>query len=499
MLPPVFKFQSRRLMNVYLPQAQVSKYEKSEKCLLEEKYINACFVGDMKSVMYMIKKEGKSLKSVNFLIDCLNRACDGDNIDVCKAIFQYKDIIKSHNPDNILMHACRTGRLEFVKFYLELDSCDAVISKSTYIPAASFYRCCQSGNVELIKYMLERYRTKEYKIHGLISWDVCMERACESGNIESVRLFFEYKITNWNSCLKSACKGGNIEVVKRIIKKGATQFAQCAVEAGMGGNIEIINLLNNLVLEVSIEVSIDISIEVRAKCDQDYIYGACIAGNLEIIKLMFGRVSNEYINTVCMNTVCRYGYMEIIQFLIEKGATNFDNYILQACEYNKMEVVEFLIEKGASNFNEYLYYVCLNGWTGLAKMLVIKGATDWNRGLSGACKGRHVDIAKLMIDLGATNINECMNNYNMFDANDDICILLLTSGATDLTSLCNSKNFKLYQLGYKYIYKTQYNNHLSRLVEYPPYVLFIGCRLSKGKECRVRRLPVELFTILHKF
>ena len=63
----------------------------------------------------------------------------------------------------------------------------------------------------------------------------------------------------------------------------------------------------------------------------------------------------------------------------------------------------YMIEKGANNWNRGLYGTCQGGKRELAELMIEKGADDWNRGLDGACLGGHIDLANYMIEKGATN------------------------------------------------------------------------------------------------
>lgn len=55
---------------------------------LEKKYLNACYAGDVDTIIHMINKEGKTLKNHDFLSKCLVKgAFKHGHIDVVKNIF----------------------------------------------------------------------------------------------------------------------------------------------------------------------------------------------------------------------------------------------------------------------------------------------------------------------------------------------------------------------------------------------------------------------------
>lgn len=492
--------------------------ERSGKYMHEKKYLDACFAGDIATIRYMFKYEGDVLLNSYFLHRCLNRACDGDNIDLCKIILGHRTFAGNYLSNVFLDHACKTGRLPFVKLYFEVkpetfyqDSKSVVYDnrirarKCSLELASCFRHCYRSGNKDLIDYMHDKFH-----ITCVITLETCMQCVCESGNIQNFRLFLHTynKNYDWDKCLKSACIGGNIEIVRYVIQKGASKFVSCSKDidtgcskdAGIGGNMEIINLLDT--------VTEHHSNSIKLACDKEYMVGACIGGHLEIVKLMYNKIkaNGSYIYTYdCVIRACENGHADIVQFLVNKGDVNLD--ILNsgawiACGNNHLEIVEYLITKGANNFGHYFNYACSNSWLGLVRTLIEKGANNWNRGLEVAWDNNDVDIAKLMIERGATLNNSYFKNIRH---KTDIIKLLVLNGAVDMQILSTTTNFTLYcaylkSQGIRSIYKSDmYPNWLKLLQTYPQYVLFVGCKLSKSVECHIKRLPVELFTLLVKF
>lgn len=490
--------------------------ELSGKYMLEKKYLDACSSGDTNTIHYMLKYEGHTLINNYFFNKLLIKACDNNNIDVCKIILYHKNSMKYYLFDVFLKNACKTGRLPFVVLYFEIkpytflqDSKSRPISpikarKSSTALAECFYNCYKSGNKDLIDYMCDKFY-----VSNVFKFGTCMKYVCESGNFQNFMSFLrnfneDLQDCDWNECLKSACRGGNIKIFKYVMKKGASNLINGLQEAaGEGGNIQIINLLDSLMSSNSFS-------DCSMFCNKAYMLGACIGGHLEIVKLMYnkiGRNSSNVGNHDYLTRACQNGHIEIVKFLVNENI-NLDKLsdgASCACTYDHLEIAEYLIKKGANNFNYYLFQACSRGWLGLVKILIKKGANVWNTGLEEACESGHIDIAKLMIERGAVFNEDFYKDYHR--DNIDVIKLLVKHGASDIEDHFDTTNFQLYCMylrsqGVQSVINSElnsqwYQNWLKRLILYPPYVLLVGCRLSNG--CHIKKLPVELFTLLVQY
>lgn len=478
----------------------------SSKFIIEKKYYDACFVGDIDTVTYMVKKEGKTLRNNSkFLTGCLKRACDGGNVEVYKMIADHFNTLGSKvwnisgQLGDVALYACKTGKLAIVVCYLNMGRYD----QSSYM--AMLLRSCKSGNVELIKLMLSEVYDKfgyGFSADGSMfgrndvryNTTYHLQNACKSGNIESVKLFIGTSDinTNWEKCFKMAYRSGNSEVIKFITQKSklvARGDFGILYEAGKSGNVDIFNSL------FFHDTPIDESYIYRY-----FILGACWCGHIEVVKLIFQKVNVGNLDKYIDNA-CRKGHIEIVKFFVEKGAMNWNIYATAACQQlrDNLEIVEYMVENGANNFNEYLYYACFHGWLDFVYFLVKKGATDWNTGLRGACNGGHVDLAQLMIKYGATDLNEILGNCE--NSYVDLQRVLILGGANQFRHISNTYDFKLYSMC-KTVGKLCNRNNLKwlqLLVEYPPCVLLVGSIITINNKCHIKRLPKELFVLLDQF
>lgn len=482
---------------------------------LKNKYLDACFVGDVSTVEYMIKNEGKQLKSFNFLVECLKRACEGSNdsensndskdnhIKVCKIILQCikTNINICHN--DLISHACLSGKLNFVKYYLDTLQHDK-------FPVRWVYESCESGNIELIKFI-----TKKADEHS-VGWnpDTCLKYACESGNIECVNFFINFGNqrtvilrTVWEDCLTMACQSGNLEIVKLVIEKGALGYSSNIMQAAFGGNVNIIKLLLEKIKDKKGLPTIE-----YIEC----IKWACYGGHLEVIKFIIeenlnkDHISIEHwlMNCVesCMVKACELGKLEIIKYMIEKGARNWNRYALIACSYSNskdnVEIIKFMIKKGANDFNTYLPHACMHGHLDYVHELIKKGATNWDGGLQSACYGNHPKIARLMIECGAYRLNSNLLSICSLPDSVDLCNILISGGADDLDCLSETSDFQLHcrWLKFKNMKCNRSDTKWMKLIEeHPPFVLLIGSLCSWDNKCHTKKLPAELFTLLTQY
>ena len=113
-----------------------------------------------------------------------------------------------------------------------------------------------------------------------------------------------------------------------------------------------------------------------------------------------------------LNEICKQ-YIEIEddkRFEVIVNNDKYDNSELleEYCNYNYIIRIRKLIQ-----IDLYLYYglygACKGGYIDIVKFMIKKGANHWDLGLGGACRNGHIDIVKLMIEKGATWCIYCNN------------------------------------------------------------------------------------------
>ncbi len=154
--------------------------------------------------------------------------------------------------------------------------------------------------------------------------------------------------------------------------------------------------------------------------DQEFI-PACEKGNIHLVELMIHFIPIIYLNSG-MYYACLGGHINVIKFLIDKGADNFQGGMNHACLEGHKEIVEFMISKGANDWNTGLDFASCGGHIDMVKFMISKGATTFNEGLYQACCGyiKNKEIILFLIEKGA-NIDICDMELDF----EDIYYLLL--------------------------------------------------------------------------
>ena len=102
----------------------------------------------------------------------------------------------------------------------------------------------------------------------------------------------------------------------------------------------------------------------------------------------------------CLREAAIEGDRELVEFFIEKGATEWDWGLQSASKGGHRELVEFFIGKGATDWNWALYGASKGGHRELVEFFIEeKGATNWHGGLVGAAsEGGHPELVEFFFE-----------------------------------------------------------------------------------------------------
>ena len=78
-----------------------------------------------------------------------------------------------------------------------------------------------------------------------------------------------------------------------------------------------------------------------------------------------------------------------------------DKLLKEAACLGQLDMINFLIEKGANDWNFGMYGAAKGGRLDLVESFIQKGADYWEMGLCGAAEGGHLDLVDLFIEKGA--------------------------------------------------------------------------------------------------
>ena len=111
--------------------------------------------------------------------------------------------------------------------------------------------------------------------------------------------------------------------------------------------------------------------------------------------------------------VGRYGTINLIDKMIEKGADEFNNCMMGACEGGRFDVVQHLCQKEKYDWSIVLPFACSGGNKEVIDFIIQKGA-DINEGLSSSCFIEKKEIVQYLIEKGATNCTYCFNTKHTY-------------------------------------------------------------------------------------
>ena len=104
-----------------------------------------------------------------------------------------------------------------------------------------------------------------------------------------------------------------------------------------------------------------------------------------------------------------------------------------------MELIEFMIQKGATNWKWGLRGACEGGHMEMVELMIQKGADDLNRGLITACQGERMEMAELMIQKGATPGVFFPSRFIPYMLNHGIQVCICQSDLTDQASVFDAE------------------------------------------------------------
>jgi hypothetical protein len=174
---------------------------------------------------------------------------------------------------------------------------------------------------------------------------------------------------------------------------------------GLSGNEQFVHLIENKnwgMLGAARGGHLDIVKFLVRKGANDWNWGmarAAQGGHLDIVEFFISKGARGWNRG--MAGAARGGHLDIVKFFISKGANNWDEGMVEAARGGHLDIIDFFIGKGANNWELGMQLAAYGGHLDIVKFLVSKGANDWNGGMEEAARGGHLDIVKFFISKGA--------------------------------------------------------------------------------------------------
>ena len=93
------------------------------------------------------------------------------------------------------------------------------------------------------------------------------------------------------------------------------------------------------------------------------------------------------------------GHKDIVELMIEKGATDFNRAMKWAAVDGNKDIVELMIQKGATNFDETMKWAAHTGQKDIVELMIQKGATGFERAFMQAEASGQEDIVNYLKSL----------------------------------------------------------------------------------------------------
>lgn len=266
-------------------------------------------------------------------------------------------------------------------------------------------------NNEMIRYILEQGKNK-------IDWTYSFKNGEKDKQTKSVLIVFN-----------AAIKTGNIALIKEFISFG---------------------------------VKVD-------ECNNMMIFLRATSNQLEVTKLFPPKDDKIDIE---FSLYAAHNNKEALEYLISLGATDFNTALVVACtEYvgndSNMAIVQFLIDKGADDYN----YLLCSKFDEIFEYGIELKASNFNMALKYAAKYNNIDRIQKLIQLGANNLNEAILEYGV---QFQTIKLLCDAGANNYDALLQ----KILPFNSSTIELPSYS--LTLLLPYVPKWDIIEYLLSKG-------------------
>ena len=327
----------------------------------EDKYINnkiiefAASEGDITFINEILKLNIYEKEKINDLYKlAMFSAGEKGHIHIVKKML----VNGANNYNETMMNAAKGGFIDIVKLMLEngADNYNETMEKAR-----------GKNRFEIVKIMLERTKDKNTRIINKNLSD-----AGKNGNYEIVKLMIENGATYFNECLFYSIRNNNYNIFEIVIdkcdinkyvsyysKRGYEKFVDKYIyHAAKVGNIKMVQKLLEKegkecpkILKYAVKSGKLFDFLTRQNIGildcVEIVKSAAKSGNIILFNSLYNKYENFITNELndILLYACKGGNINIVKFLVEKGANNFTLSLVYATERGYLEIVKFLSSK----------------------------------------------------------------------------------------------------------------------------------------------------------
>ncbi len=220
-----------------------------------------------------------------------------------------------------------------------------------------------------------------------------LKKGAFEGNLEEVKKAFEngakdLKRKALSDILTLAAKAGHLEIMSFLLGNGVGSCYEALKEGARNGHEKVVEfLLDGDVREEYYTTAIDHANGGRHFKLAEMVIEKWISFSYERPK--WGRV---------LLYAAMAGSVKMVNFIIEKGADNYNEALWRASDYGHLDVAKLLIEKGANSYNYAMAHGAEIGHMEMVNFMLEKGADDYSTAMVYAARGGHMEIVKMMIE-----------------------------------------------------------------------------------------------------
>jgi ankyrin repeat protein len=240
-------------------------------------------------------------------------------------------------------------------------------------------RLCRSvfGNGDWTQY----HRVRDYYCH----LNQSLIQAARTGPVELVRCLIMRGANQLKPALYAACEAGHLEIVMTLMTDAKFNLDDCLKPAAFNGHVKIVKYL----------------LDHGARRLERALYFA--------VKFIYG-IYHDATRTQYLTGTNGADRLELVRYLINRGATNFDQALDYAAAAGDLKLVQWIVGRQIHPTIRTLWEAIRSGHHNVIEWILPRIQDDWkmNSGLVDAARWGHLGLVQYFIAQGATEYHHAI-------------------------------------------------------------------------------------------